>query len=109
VYRAAGGSETVRVFTMNAITVGFFAQMAFQMSVSLLLDPATYERGNLARSLRRFRTTPLMRRSLWEKLRDYNRAGFHPNDHDTTALVEHWQRELFGDAGYPSASGAGTP
>ena len=29
----------------------------------------------------------------------YMKPGFHPDDNDTTALLEHWQRELFGDQG----------
>ena len=30
---------------------------------------------------------------------DYNRPDFHPDDRDTTELVERWRAELFGDAG----------
>jgi len=40
-----------------------------------------------------------MRRELWLQLRDYNRRDFHPDDCDTTALVEHWRRELFAEGG----------
>jgi len=28
------------------------------------------------------------------RLRDYDRADFHPNDHDTAALLERWSAEL---------------
>ncbi len=31
--------------------------------------------------------------------RDYQRADFHPDDHDTTQLLEQWRAELFGAAG----------
>jgi len=99
VYRAVGGSERVRVVTMNLITVGFLVGMAGQISVSLLLDRSTYRRGALRRSWRRFRRTPIMQRELWEQLRDYNRADFHPDDRDTTELVLRWRNELFGGAG----------
>ncbi len=99
VYRAVGGSERVRVVTMNLITVGFLVGMAGQISVSLLLDRSTYRRGALRRSWRRFRRTPIMRRELWEQLRDDNRADFHPDDRDTTELVLRWRNELFGGAG----------
>ena len=67
--------------------------------MSLLGDRATYRRGNLRRSWRRFRRSPIMRRELWDQLRDYNRPDFHPDDSDTTELVEHWRTELFGEHG----------
>jgi uncharacterized protein len=99
VYKAAGGSERVRVFTMNLITFGFFAQIAFQMTWSLLADRASYNPSTLARSLRRIRRSPLLSRELWRRLREYNEPGFHPDDRDTTALVEQWRTELFGNEG----------
>ncbi|MDQ6696889.1 MAG: metal-dependent hydrolase, partial [Actinomycetota bacterium] len=99
VYKAVGGTERVRVFTMNAVTVGFVVGMTAQVVISLLLDRQTYRRGNLRRSWRRFRRSPIMQRTLWEQLRDYNRPGFHPDDRDTNELVARWRTELFGDAG----------
>lgn len=99
VYKAVGGSERTRVLTMNLVTFGFFAGMTVQVLISLLGDPATYRRGNLRRSWRRFRRSPLMRRELWQQLREYNRADFHPDDRDTSELVARWRAELFGEAG----------
>lgn len=99
VYKAVGGSERMRVFTMNLVTVGFLATMAVQVVVSLLRDPATYRPARLWRSLRTARRSPFMRREVWRQLRDYNRPDFHPDDRDTTELVERWRRELFGDDG----------
>jgi len=99
VYRAMGGSERLRVFTMNVLRFGFVAAMALQVGVSLALDPATYRRGNLRSSWRRFRQSPIASRALWQQLRDYNRRDFHPDDRDTTPLVEHWRSELFGEHG----------
>jgi uncharacterized protein len=99
VFQAVGGSERVRVLSMNLITIAFLSTMVVQMSVSLLLDPATYRPGNLLSSWRRFSRSPIMRRALWRRLRDYNRPGFHPDDHDTTALVERWRETLFGADG----------
>jgi uncharacterized protein len=99
VYKAVGGTERMRVFTMNAVTVGFMVGMAVQIVVSLLFDRATYRPGNLRKSWRRFRRSPIMQRQLWEQLRDYNRTGFHPDDRDTSELVIRWRTELFGDAG----------
>ncbi len=99
VYKAVGGSERTRVSTMNFITFGFLAGMALQVTVSLLLDRATYRRGNLRRSWGRLRRSPILRREVWDQLRDYNRAGFHPDDRDTASLVTQWREELFGDHG----------
>ena len=99
VYRAVGGGERLRTWTMNGICVGFVVGMSVQVVVSLLGDPATYRRGNLRRSWRTFRSSPLADRALWRQLRDYNRRDFHPDDRDTTALVETWRATLFGEHG----------
>jgi uncharacterized protein len=99
VYKAVGGSERMRVWTMNAICVGFVVGMTVQVLVSLALDRATYRPGTLRRSWRRFRRSLVMRREVWDQLRDYNRPDFHPDDRDTGHLVERWRTELFGDGG----------
>jgi predicted metal-dependent hydrolase len=99
VYRAVGGSERTRVFTMNLITFGFIVGMTLQVVLSLLGDRKTYRFGALWRSWRQFRRSPFLRREVWRQLRDYNRPDFHPDDRDTTALVEQWRRELFGPEG----------
>ncbi|MES4792327.1 MAG: metal-dependent hydrolase [Chloroflexota bacterium] len=99
VYRAVGGSERLRILTMRALRVGFVLLVAAQVAFSLALDPATYRRGKLRRSLARLRTSPLVSRRVWDQLGEYTRPGFHPDDRDTSALVEHWRRELFGDSG----------
>jgi uncharacterized protein len=99
VYRAVGGSERLRVQTMNAVTVGFVVGMTLQVVASLLHDPATYKRGNLRRSLRALRDSPLMDRQVWRQLRSYTRRDFHPDDRDTTGLVAEWRTTLFGEQG----------
>jgi hypothetical protein len=99
VYRAVGGSERTRVITMKGLRVGFVVFMAIQLGVSLAGDRATYERGRLRSSFRRFRTSPVLRREVWQQLREYDRPDFHPDDRDTTALVEFWREALFGNEG----------
>jgi uncharacterized protein len=99
VYKAVGGGERMRVWTMNGLRYGFVALMVVQVTLSLLGDPATFRRGNLRRSWRRFRRSPLVSRAVWDRLRDYNRPDFHPDDHDATALVARWRAELFGEHG----------
>jgi predicted metal-dependent hydrolase len=64
-----------------------------------LFDRATYRRGNLRKSWRSFRKSPVMSREVWNRLKDYNRPDFHPDDRDTTELVERWRAELFGEQG----------
>jgi predicted metal-dependent hydrolase len=99
VFRAVGGRERTRTLTMDGVTVGFVGGGVVMVLLSLLRDPATYRGTNLADSLRRLRTSPFLRREVWRRLRDYNRPDFHPNDHDATALVQRWRRELFGEQG----------
>ncbi len=89
----------MRVLTMNLMTVGFFTTLGIHLVLSLLGDRATYRRGNLHASWRRFRQSPLLSAELWRTLRDYNRHDFHPDDFDSTELVEHWRAELFGANG----------
>ena len=99
VYRAVGGSERMRTVTMNLTTVGFIGEVIVQTALSMLGDRATFRGGNLRRSLRRLRRSPFLRRAVWQRLRDYNRPDFHPDDHDTDALVAEWREELFGEHG----------
>ncbi|MFZ6005628.1 MAG: metal-dependent hydrolase [Actinomycetota bacterium] len=99
VYKAIGGTERMRVWTMRFLRFGFVAGMTVQVIISLLGDRATYRRGNLRQSWRRFRRSPIMRRELWQQLRDYDRPDFHPDDSDTDVLVERWREQLFGEQG----------
>lgn len=99
VFKAMGGSERTRVWTMNFITVGFLAGMVIQMTAAMLGDRATYRRGNFRRSWRQFRRSPFVQPEVWRRLRDYNRPDFHPDDCDTNELVSQWRERLFGDTG----------
>lgn len=99
VYRAVGGSERLRVVTMKAIRLGFVFAVAVEMLGSLTTDRATYRRGNLVRSWRRFRRSPVMQPAVWRQLKEYDRRDFHPDDRDTSELVESWRERLFGESG----------
>lgn len=99
VYKAVGGTERMRVWTMKVIRLGFAVGMTVSVIVSLLGDRATYRPGNLRRSWRAFLRSPIARKSLWLQLRDYDRPDFHPDDRDTTELVTQWRETLFGDHG----------
>ena len=104
VYRAVGGSERTRVVTMKAMRISFVVGMVLQMAVSLAMDKATYRPGNLRKSWRRFWSSPVMNKAVWRQLCDYDRRDFHPDDRDTTALVEQWREELFGSNGSLNAN-----
>jgi predicted metal-dependent hydrolase len=111
VYKAVGGSERLRVLTMNLLTFGFLGGMAVQTFVSLLGDRDFYRWGPLKESWGRFVGSPFLSRGTWRRLRDYNRPDFHPDDHDNAALVDAWRDELFGAEGRlnDKLAGAGTP
>jgi len=99
VYKAIGGSERLRVWSMRFLRYGFVVGMSLQIIISLLGDRETYRRGVLRASWRRFRHSPIIQRRLWDQLCDYDRRYFHPDDSDTNALVEQWRAELFGEQG----------
>jgi hypothetical protein len=99
VYRAVGGSERMRIVVMRLTTIMFVVGICLMMTISLLTDRATYRPGRLRRSWRELRRFPLLQREVWRRIEDYNRPGFHPDDHDTDALMERWRDELFGDDG----------
>jgi len=99
VYKAVGGTERTRVWTMKALRFGFVVGMTVQIAISLLLDRSTYRPGALRKSWRKVRRSPLLTKELWEQLKDYDRPDFHPDDRDTTALVTEWRERLFGEQG----------
>jgi len=99
VYKAVGGTERMRVWTMRFFRVAFVFAMVTQVLVSLLLDRATYRRGDLWRSAKRLRHSAVLDPALWRRLRDYDRPDFHPDDRDTAVLIEQWRTELFGPQG----------
>ena len=99
VYKAVGGGERLRVWTMNFFRYGFVVGMGLAVLVSLLGDRATYRRGNLRRSWQRVKRSPIADPAVWAQLKDYNRPDFHPDDSDTTELVETWREALFGEHG----------
>ncbi|MFV0318457.1 MAG: metal-dependent hydrolase [Microthrixaceae bacterium] len=99
VFQSVCGKERVRINVMRATTVGFLASIALGMAVSLALDPASRDLPRLRRSLAAFRSNPLIGREMRTRIREYNRRGFHPEDRDTTELLETWRTKLFGPEG----------
>lgn len=99
VYVAAGGSERRRIWTMRAITVSFLLSVFVHTTASLLGDRAAYNPLRLLASLAALRHSPFIAPSVIRRIRAYNRPGFHPDDNDNAALLEHWRTELFGAEG----------
>jgi len=99
VFRAAGGSERLRIYTMRFTRYGFIVGMTLQTIATIAFDPAVREKGVLRRSLKRLNQSPFANREVWQMLKAYERRGFHPNDRDTSALVAEWREKLFGAEG----------
>ncbi len=99
VYRASGGPEWLRIWTMRIVSAMFVLEVIVQTGLSLLRDRATYNPVTLFRSLWALRRSPFLSREIARKLRTYNKAGFHPDDWDATELIDRWRAELFGEQG----------
>jgi predicted metal-dependent hydrolase len=80
---------------MYGIHVGFLAGMVLQVGLSLVLDrDARRHPLKTLRSLYGLRTHVFFQRKVQQRLRDYHRRDFHPDDHDTVELLDHWRTEL---------------
>jgi uncharacterized protein len=108
VFQAVSGNDRIRIGVMRAVTISLVAGIPLGLLVSLLTDPAARRPRTLLRSIRALPDHPLADRRLLDRLRDYNRRAFHPDDHDTTDLLEEWRAALFGDGGVLAASGIAT-
>src|SRR5712692_6086961 len=71
VYKAVGGSERTRVLTMKLLRYGFVLGMTISVIAGLLLDRDTYRPGKLRKSWRTVRRSPILRREIWDQLKDY--------------------------------------
>lgn len=100
VYKAIGGSERVRVWTMRIINAGFPIFILLTTLISLMRDrDARRQPRKVWQGFKRLRQSSLVSKEMLDQLRDYNRPDFHPDDRDTDALVEQWRTHLFGESG----------
>lgn len=99
VYRAVGGDETRRIKTMRIIRFSFPLAVVANTIISLLGDRAAYHPVRLIRSFAALRHSPFLTRAVFHAAGEYMQPGFHPDDHDNTALLERWEAELFGEQG----------
>ncbi|MCV7192264.1 metal-dependent hydrolase [Mycolicibacterium brumae] len=99
VYRAVGGSERRRIWTMHTVRLSFLLSVVVCTALSLVRDRAAYNPRRLFSSLYQLRRSPFLARSVWSRLNAYTKLGFHPDDIDNSALLERWTAELFGEQG----------
>jgi hypothetical protein len=100
VYATVVGNEQLRAAIMNLTTVIFLLVAVGWTTFGVATDAQTYRRpGAVLRGLRELPSSPWLRRDVRRRIRDYNRRGFHPDDHDATALLDEWRPLLFGDEG----------
>ncbi|WP_424186441.1 metal-dependent hydrolase [Actinokineospora sp. G85] len=99
VYRAVGGTEKRRIWTMRWMTFSFLFGVTMHTLLSLAGDKAARNPKRLFKSFAALRHSPFLTKEVRQRIRDYNRVGFHPNDNDNTALLEKWTKQLFGEQG----------
>jgi uncharacterized protein len=100
VYKACVDDEKVRTRVMNAITIGFLGTSTLWTIWSIARDPASRrDLKGLRRSLAKVKHSPWLSQDVRQRIRDYNRPDFHPDDHDASELLETWRTRLFGEAG----------
>jgi predicted metal-dependent hydrolase len=99
VFQHVSGSQRVRSWVMHATTAGFLFAVVGETAISLVRDRDTWRRGRLRASLRRLPQSPWLTREVRRHIRDYHRRDFHPDDRDTSELIERWRAELFGAEG----------
>ncbi len=99
VYRAVGGDEARRIKVMKVIRFTFPLAVVANTIISLFADRAAYNPVRTFRSFAALRRSPFLTRAVFSRLAEYMRPGFHPDDQDNTALLQHWEAELFGEQG----------
>jgi predicted metal-dependent hydrolase len=99
VYQTVCGDSKLRIRVMKTTTVIFLGSFLMNTLLSLAKDRNTYRPRVLLESLKALRNNPFFTKRVWERLTDYNRPDFHPDDHETDELLELWRDALFGEDG----------
>lgn len=99
VYELVSGSYSLRAGTMLLISAVYWP-LVLSMSFKMVIDDGkifnvreVLKGLNIALGRKGFFST------LAPKYLDYLKPGFHPNDHDTDALLAEWRERLFGSKG----------
>lgn len=94
------GDDKYRARVMNVVTAAFLGVSVLFSTVSVLRDREVRRNPRaLLRSVRRLKHSPWLTKDVRRRIRDYQRPGFHPDDHDATALLVEWRERLFGEEG----------
>jgi predicted metal-dependent hydrolase len=102
-----GISEPERMAAM-VLTVGvLIGPVVGALALSLARDRATLDPRKVVRSVARLRGTFFARRAFRRDLVGYLRPGFHPDQRDTSDLLDRRRAELFGADGVLSGRLAG--
>ena len=95
------GDEDTRCKSMRLAGLGLFFIAGWHTAAGVLKDRRSWRNFGLARSVWRNRNNPLLSRAFRKRLAEYYRPGFHPLDHDTTALENAWRTWLDDDGPDP--------
>lgn len=95
VYREMGGSERTRILVMAVVYYSMVPLLLTGVLASIATDRQGRKPITVLRQTYGFFRGPIME-GLMGELKVYMKRGFHPDDIDTTELLERWQRELFG-------------
>lgn len=99
VYQKAGGNYPERVIVMGAATVIFLGLTTWWHGTLLAQEGKLFDvRNNLKSAAYLWGRNGLFTRLAPQYL-DYYKPNFHPNDHDTRALLDEWREKLFGENG----------
>lgn len=98
-YQQEVGSYALRVFVMTIATVILFSVMAAFQARMLAADGQLFKFRQNWKAFRFLFGVKGLFADLVPKYFDFFRPGFHPNDHDTTALLEEWRKILFAPGG----------
>ncbi|WP_069164621.1 metal-dependent hydrolase [Nocardia altamirensis] len=98
VFRAVDGSEETRILAMAVMYYGVIPFLSVAVIASILADRTAWHPITVTRQAIELFRGPVVR-GLMKELRTYMVRDFHPDDIDTTALLEQWRLELFGTDG----------
>lgn len=99
VYRATGGGYVERAGVMLLTTAIFFAVTAVVHARLLAQRGVLGRPWRWARGFARLWIWPGHFTRMIPAYLAYFRPGFHPDDHDTRALLDAWRERLFGEGG----------
>jgi predicted metal-dependent hydrolase len=105
VYKATGGDEETRLRAMRLATLALVFVAGFHTTIGVLRDRRSWMNFGLAQSLWRLRNNPFLSSAFRAASGDYNRADFHPLQHDTSELEEAWRAWLDGEGPRPELAG----